>query len=146
AQAVGRRRVHDRARQPAWAARLRVHRRRLPRRRPPAHAGGALLMRVRSALAVAVLLALVALPSGCGGKFDLPTEHPNRIVPTDQSYGMLATWKGMDGVQDLLLTQGQGNQLFALFNHGGSAGPSIPRGEVKLYPLTHPDPIGDPFF
>ena len=96
---------------------------------------------------VVVLLAVVAfLPSGCGGKFDLPTEHPNTIVPTDKSYAMLATWNGMDGVQDLVLTQGQGNQLFALFNHGGTGGPSVARGEVRLYPLSRPEPIGEPYF
>jgi hypothetical protein len=93
------------------------------------------------------LLALVALaPSGCGGQFALPTEHPGSIVPSDQSYAMLATWKGMDGVQDLVITQGQGNQLFVLFNNGGTAGPSVPRGEVRLYPLTRPNPIGSPYF
>ena len=59
---------------------------------------------------------------------------------------MLATWKGMDGVQDLIITQGQGNQLFVLFNHGGSGGPTVPRGEVKLFPLTNPNPIGSPYF
>jgi hypothetical protein len=95
----------------------------------------------------ALLLATVAmLPSGCGGQFELPTERPNRIVPSDQSYAMLSTWKNMDGVQDLVITQGQGNQLFVLFNNGGSAGPSVPRGEVRLYPLTRPSPIGSPYF
>lgn len=95
----------------------------------------------------ALLLATVAmLPSGCGGQFELPTERPNRIVPSDQSYAMLSTWKDMDGVQDLVITQGQGNQLFVLFNNGGSAGPSVPRGEVRLYPLTRPAPIGSPYF
>ncbi|MCE9627279.1 MAG: hypothetical protein K8R56_05100 [Candidatus Eisenbacteria bacterium] len=94
-----------------------------------------------------MLLATVAmLPSGCGGQFELPTERPNRIVPSDQSYAMLSTWKNMDGVQDLVITQGQGNQLFVLFNNGGSAGPSVPRGEVRLYPLTRPSPIGSPYF
>ncbi len=94
-----------------------------------------------------LLLAILALlPLGCGGSFELPTEHPGKIVPSDQSYGMLATWKGMDDIQDLVITQGQGNQLFLLFNHGGSAGPAVPRGEVKLYPLTRPEPIGSPYF
>lgn len=94
-----------------------------------------------------LLLATVALlPSGCGGQFELPTERPNRIVPSDQSYAMLSTWKNMDGVQDLVITQGQGNQLFVLFNNGGSAGPSVPRGEVRLYPLSRPNPIGSPYF
>ncbi len=84
--------------------------------------------------------------AGCGGSFELPTEHPGREVPSDQSYGMLATWKGMDGVQDLVITQGQGNQLFVLFNRGGTGGPETPRGEVKLFPITRPEPIGAPYF
>lgn len=93
------------------------------------------------------LLALVAIaPAGCGGRFELPTERPNTSVPTDKSYAMLATWKGLDGVQDLVITQGQGHQLFVLFNQGGTSGPSVPRGEVKLYPLSRPNPIGAPYF
>ena len=101
---------------------------------------------MRSRLSVLLLAAVVLLPSGCGGKFELPTEHTGRPVPSDKSYAMLATWQGMDGVQDLLLTQGQGNQLFALFNHGGSGGPFVPRGEVRLYPLSRPEAIGAPYF
>jgi hypothetical protein len=99
-------------------------------------------------LRLLVLIALVAIApvAGCGGKFELPTEQPLVIVPTDQSYGMLATWNGQTDVLDLLMTQGQGNQLFALYNHGGTGGPSIPRGEVKLLPLTRPEPIGPPYF
>ncbi|MEQ1832530.1 MAG: hypothetical protein ABL977_05695 [Candidatus Eisenbacteria bacterium] len=92
------------------------------------------------------LLTVAALSAGCGGKFDLPTERAGRVVPSDQSYAMLATWRGMDGVQDLIITQGQGNQLFVLFNNGGGGGPGIPRGRVSLYPLTQPNPIGPPFF
>jgi len=101
---------------------------------------------MRRLLALLLLASLAAIPLGCGGKFELPTEHPKAIVPTDQSYAMLATWKGMNGVQDLIITQGQGNQLFVLFNHGGSGPSSVPRGEVKLYPLTNPNPIGHPYF
>jgi hypothetical protein len=101
---------------------------------------------MRRVLALLVLASLAAIPLGCGGSFELPTEHPKQIVPSDQSYAMLATWKGMDGVQDLIITQGQGNQLFVLFNHGGSGPSSVSRGEVKLYPLTNPNPIGSPYF
>ena len=101
---------------------------------------------MRRLLALAVLVALALMPIGCGSKFELPTEKPDVAVPTDQSYGMIATWNGMDGVQDLLMTQGQGNQLFALFNHGGSGPPSVSRGDVKLFPLTRPEPIGLPYF
>jgi hypothetical protein len=108
---------------------------------------------MRPRLALLLLAIVVVLPAGCGGKFDLPTEHRNTSVPTDKSYAMLATWKGMVDVQDLLLTQGQGDQLFAVFNHGGSGGPAVARGEVQLYPLTGnldpnkvPRPIGAPYF
>jgi hypothetical protein len=97
-----------------------------------------------AALAVATPLALA--PAGCGGRFELPTERPDNAVPTDQSYAMLATWNNVAGIQDLLITQGQGNQLFAVLNHGGAGGPAIPRGEVRLYPLTRPEPIGPPYF
>jgi hypothetical protein len=62
---------------------------------------------------------------------------------------MLSTWKGMNGVQDLLITQGQGNQLFVLFNDGVQnlpTDPVVPHGDVKLFPLTNPNPIGPPYF
>jgi hypothetical protein len=108
---------------------------------------------MRSRLALPLLALIVLLPAGCGGKYDLPTEHPGTSVPSDKSYAMIATWRGMTDVKDMLLTQGQGDQLFALFNHGGSGGPSVPRGEVKLYPLTGnldankvPQSIGAPYF
>jgi hypothetical protein len=108
---------------------------------------------MRSRLAVPLFAFVVMLPAGCGGKFDLPTEHPGTSVPTDKSYAMLATWKGVPDIQDLILTQGQGDQLFAVYNHGGSGGPTVPRGEVQLYPLTgnldpnkQPRPIGAPYF
>ena len=101
---------------------------------------------MRRALALLLLAVLAAIPASCGGRFELPTERRNEAVPTDQSYAMLATWKGMDGVQDLIITQGQGNQLFALFNRGGIADYTVPRGEVRLYPLSRPQPIGAPYF
>ena len=110
-------------------------------------------MRARRALVALLFLGVVALLASCGGRFDLPTEQREIIVPTDQSYAMLATWYGQDGIQDLLITQGQGNQLFAVFNHGGTGDHTIPRGEVRLYPLTgnldsdkRPRPIGPPYF
>jgi len=104
------------------------------------------MRRLRALARLLVFTGLVVLPAGCGSRFDLPTERPDVFVPTDQSYAMLATWNGMTDIQDLLVTQGQGNQLFALFNHGGAAGPDVARGEVKLYPLTRPEPIGPPYF
>lgn len=96
---------------------------------------------------LALLAALAVLASGCGGRLKLPTENRGpAVVPNDKSYAMLATWKGMDGIRDVLLTQGTGSQLFMLFNHGGTGGPATPRGEVRLYPFTQPVPIGPPFF
>ena len=101
---------------------------------------------MRRVLAWLVLALLVAIPLGCGGTFELPTEHPKQVVPNDQSYAMLSTWKGMGGIQDMIITQGQGNQLFVLFNVGGSGPSSVPRGGVFLLPLTNPIPIGSPYF
>lgn len=94
-----------------------------------------------------LLTVLAVLAVGCGGRLKLPTDNGQAvIVPSDKSYAMLATWKDMDGIRDLLLTRGTGSQLFMLFNHGGTGGPGTPRGEVRLYPFTQPVPIGSPFF
>ncbi len=96
--------------------------------------------RLRAAAALLVPGAIAGLFSGCGTSFKLPTENrTNRIIPTDKSYQMLATWTGLSGIADILLTQGTGSQLFLLFNHGGSG--VTPRGEVRAYPLTRPVPI-----
>lgn len=100
---------------------------------------------MRRAIVIALAAAGVAAAGGCGGKFDLPTENRvGREIPADQSYQMVATWTGMTGVRDILLTQGTGTQLFVLFNHGGAGTAS--RGEVKSYPrlrATGPQtPIG----
>lgn len=102
-------------------------------------------------LCLAVLLVPPAmLAAGCGSTYPLPTELRQRPIPSDKSYQMIATWQCgdaslqtwscADSVQDLLLTQGTGTQLFILFNHGG-AGPAA-RGDLHLYPLTNPVPLG----
>jgi hypothetical protein len=97
-------------------------------------------MRARLAL-LPLALALTAIASGCGSKYELPTERrQGRVVPANGSYQMIQTWHGMDGIQDILLTQGTGSQLYVLFNHGGSG--AAPRGEVKDYFLSRPDPLG----
>lgn len=89
--------------------------------------------------------ALLALPllGGCGSSFKLPTESTNRVIPGEGTYGVQATWTGMNGIRDILLTQGSGTQLFLLFNHGGT-GPAS-RGEVhgyaRLAPGGTPQPI-----
>lgn len=98
-------------------------------------------------IAALLVLIAIALAPGCGARFELPTESRGaKPVPSDGSYAMLATWSGLDGIQDVLVTQGAGSQLFLLFNHGGTGGPSVPRGEVKLYTFTRPEPIGPPYF
>jgi hypothetical protein len=102
-------------------------------------------MRARPIAAAAlVTLALGAL--GCGAAYKLPNEvSTGRPIPSDQSYQMIATWSGMTGISDILLvSQGTGAQLFLLFNRGGTT--TAPRGEVKLYPLTRPEPINDIVF
>jgi len=101
---------------------------------------------MRRVMLVLAALALAA-NAGCGSRFELPTER--RIatpVPSDKSYAMLATWKGMDGIRDVIITRGTGSQLFMVFNTGGSGPPTVPRGDVRLYPFTQPVPIGSPFF
>lgn len=98
---------------------------------------------------LAALLAMLALAAsfGCGANYKLPNETSGpEPIPADGSYGMLATWKGLDGIQDILLTQGPGSQLFLLFNRGGTGGPAIPRGDVQLYRFTRPEAIGPPYF
>jgi DNA-binding beta-propeller fold protein YncE len=101
-------------------------------------------LRVASALSLLLglgaPLAIPVLVAGCGGTYPLPTELRRRAIPSDKSYQMVGTWASMDSVQDLLLTQGLGVQLFVLFNRGGSGTSS--RGDLHLYPLTTPSPIG----
>ena len=95
---------------------------------------------MRRAIAVLLVLtvgALAALSGGCGGAYKLPTEtRKDRVIPSDKSYQMIATWTGMDGIRDILLTQGAGTQLFLLFNHGGAG--TAPRGEVFSYARSKP--------
>ena len=77
---------------------------------------------------------------GCGSKFDLPTEQPQvNVIPSDGSYQMIATWTGMSGIQDLLLTHGSGSQLYLLFQRLNSG--TSPRGEVFEVARSTPRPI-----
>jgi hypothetical protein len=99
--------------------------------------------------AVAVLaLTLSVLAIACGGRFMQPTEVRSKVVvPTDKTYAMIATWKNLNHIRDVMLTRGTGSQLFMLFNDPSISGPpSVPRGSVALYPFTQPVPIGPPFF
>jgi hypothetical protein len=95
---------------------------------------------MRRALAVLALFVVVG-SAGCGGNFALPTENRNRVIPGDKSYVRSATWKVRDGIRDVLLTQGTGTQLFALYNHGGMG--TAPRGEVLAYARLKPDTKAD---
>ena len=98
-------------------------------------------MRARSMLVLTALLGIGGFMVGCGSKFELPTERKaGRVVPQDGSYQAKATWAGMDGIQDVLLTQGTGTQLFLLFNHGGSG--TAPRGGVLDYFQSRKQPVG----
>jgi sugar lactone lactonase YvrE len=89
---------------------------------------------MRRAIVVTVLaLASLLELAGCGTPFSLPTETRNRQYSTDKSYQIKATWTGMDGIADLLLTQGIGSQLFLLFQRPGVG--TAPRGEVSGYAI-----------
>jgi DNA-binding beta-propeller fold protein YncE len=91
---------------------------------------------MRRVFAVLALLVLAGGFAGCGGNFKLPTESRDRVIPSDKSYQMVASWTGMTGIRDILLTQGMGTQLFLLFNHGGVG--TAPRGEVLAYARLKP--------
>lgn len=92
---------------------------------------------MRRALPLLLLAAFALAGAGCGGRFAMPTENRNRQIPTDKSYAIQATWTGMNGIRDILLTQGSGTQLFLLFNHGGTGAGS--RGEVLSYARMKPN-------
>jgi len=100
--------------------------------------------------AVVAVLALAAaiLAIACGGRFMQPTEVRSKvIVPTDKTYAMIATWRNLNHIKDIMITRGTGSQLFMLFNDPSLNGPpSVPRGNVLLFPFTQPVPIGPPFF
>jgi len=99
---------------------------------------------MRPVLAIAVLMgAGAAVLAGCGASYKLPTENRlGRGYSTDRSYQMVATWSGMDGIADILLTQGAGSQLFMLFNHPGVG--TAPRGAVYAFALKARPPVPAP--
>jgi NHL repeat len=102
---------------------------------------------MRRAVVILGLFAAV-LAIACGGRFKLPTEvRGQAVVPTDKTYAMISTWRGLAHVRDIMITRGLGSQLFMLFSDSSITGPpSVPRGHVALYPFTQPTPIGPPFF
>lgn len=96
-------------------------------------------MRGRRFLGVVTLAGAAALV-GCGTDFPLPTEsRTGREYSTDESYQMVATWKGLNGVTDILLTQGSGTQLFILFQRPGIG--TAPRGGVGGFALRASPPV-----
>lgn len=95
---------------------------------------------MRRRFPILLLAAAIAALTGCGTAFDLPTENRSgRLVPSDHSYQMSATWESMTGIQDVLLTQGTGTQLFLLFQNPG-VGTST-RGSVDGYALRGRPPV-----
>ena len=94
------------------------------------------------------LLAVVGLAgawglAGCGTAYRLPTEtRTGREFSPNNSYQMVATWTGMDGIADILLTQGPGTQLFLLFQRPGVG--TAPRGGVFGYALKARPPSPSP--
>ena len=99
---------------------------------------------MRQLLALLLIAAAgAAVMAGCGTSFPLPTEtRSGREYSTDNSYQMVATWTGMDGIADLLLTQGSGTQLFLLFQNPGVG--TAPRGAVYGYALKARPPAPTP--
>ena len=95
-------------------------------------------MRLRFVVAILSILTTLGL-AGCGSPFSLPTESRNRLYSSDKSYEMKATWTGMDGVNDILLTQGTGSQLFVLFQLPGVGLSS--RGTINGYALKARPPV-----
>lgn len=92
---------------------------------------------------VLIAAAAAAVMAGCGTTFPLPTEtRTGRGYSTDNSYQMVATWTGMDGIADILLTQGSGTQLFLLFQRPGFG--TAPRGAVYAYALKARPPAPSP--
>lgn len=88
--------------------------------------------------AVALPLALLAA-SGCGTKFELPTQSKLLAgIPGDGTYQRIATWTGMDGITDLVLIPGP--QLFLLFRAAGGQ----PGGVVE-YKTTAPEALPTQF-
>lgn len=87
-------------------------------------------MRARS---LASVFAAALLLAGCGAEFKLPTEiKVNRGFPSDGSYQRVDTWNNMNGITDIVLTQGGGSQLFLVFK-SSAAGPA----RVVEYALTN---------
>jgi hypothetical protein len=93
-------------------------------------------MRRPLAAAAVLVVAGASILAGCGAPFKLPTETlKGKTYSTDKSYQMEATWTGMDGIADILLTQGSGSQLFMLFKDPPGGVGTAPRGAVHAFAL-----------
>jgi hypothetical protein len=102
-------------------------------RRPPAP---------RATLALA---AVAALAAGCGTNFEMPTEHRGgRGIPADKSYQVISVWTSMARVQDILITQNYGSQLFILF--GRPVPDPASEATAAVYPMTQNAPIAGTSF
>ncbi len=60
----------------------------------------------RALLAAAVALAATLCASGCGTKFELPTESPGTVTPGEDTYFVKYRWAGFAGARDVLMTRG----------------------------------------
>jgi len=68
--------------------------------------------------AAAIAAASFGALTGCGQKFEIPTETPaGQVIPGDGEYDMEATWVNLPGVRDLLYTSA--GQLYVLQNGSG---------------------------
>ena len=77
--------------------------------------------------------------AGCGTNFKLPTEHTEtRTLPDSGSYQRIATWTGMGGITDILLTPS--GELFLVFQNAGTR-----TGMVREYPQSRPEPLSTVF-
>jgi len=82
--------------------------------------------------------ALAGLAGGCGTTFKLPMESRENLTIAGQgTYQRIATWGGMENIQDILLAPG--GELFLLFQDHAAR-----RGEVRRYPQSKPEPISAP--
>jgi hypothetical protein len=95
--------------------------------------------------AVLALTVLGALAAGCGTNFEMPTEHRGgRGIPADKSYQVVSAWtpdgqNPFDRVQDILVTQRFGSQLFILF--GRPLPDPSSEATAAVYPMTQKEPI-----
>ena len=95
--------------------------------------------RNRVALALLAAAALGGLTGGCGTTFKLPNEVRGSSNTAGQgTYLRIATWEGMTGIQDLLLTPG--GELFLVFQD-----PVARTGQVRRYPQSNPVPLSTTF-